>query len=152
MEIWRSISGFEQYFISNTGQVKGIAVKILKPSISKGYYNVHLYKNGIKKQITIHLLVATTFIGNKPLGLTINHKDGNKLNNNLSNLEYVTQKQNNAHAWALGLIKSKSSLTQHQIIHLRADHENFKQSLSIKYKISIQSVNNILKWKSWKYT
>jgi hypothetical protein len=74
--------------------------KILKPGKSKnGYYTVSL--NG--KSYNIHKLVANLFIPNNDKSLIINHKDGNKLNNHYSNLEWVTYSYNNSHAFKLGL-------------------------------------------------
>lgn len=64
---------------------------------------------GIKrKQYHVHAVVAKLFIGDRPDGMVVNHIDGNKHNNNVCNLEYVTHKENMAHARAAGLIKSPS--------------------------------------------
>lgn len=70
----------------------------LKPFLHNGYLQVHLYHNRQRIQKTIHSLVADKYLGPCPAGMEINHKDGNKLNNHPSNLEYVTHKENIRHA------------------------------------------------------
>lgn len=95
-EIWKNIKGFPNYQVSNLGRVRSIPREktkggILKECISKtGYVYVNLYKDGQIKRKTIHTLVMGTFY-------EVNHKDGNKQNNNINNLEYVTKKQNIEH-------------------------------------------------------
>lgn len=104
---WKPIEGYEKYFISNTGEVKSSKYKeerILKKQIStKGYYYISLSKNGIVKKQHIHRLVAKTFIPNPDNKICVNHKDGNKLNNFIDNLEWNTYSENNQHAYDNGL-------------------------------------------------
>lgn len=98
-EQWRDIPGYEGlYQISNFGRVKSFHFKkshILKPHNVKGYNNVELYKDKKKKQFYIHRLVMENFcpIENMEL-LDVNHKDENKSNNHISNLEWMTHKDN----------------------------------------------------------
>lgn len=121
-EIWKDVKGYEGlYQVSNLGNVKSksrvvnnrkIIGKILTPAdTSKGYLGVSLYKNGSKKTASIHKLVAIAFIPkvkNKP---QINHKDGDKHNNKVDNLEWCNGSENLKHAFELGLKKpSKTSL------------------------------------------
>jgi len=98
-ETWTTARDFENYLISNIGNVKNSKTgRILKPSKSK-YLSVSL--NGCQK--TIHRLVAENFI-TKPDGKNeVNHIDGNKHNNNVENLEWVTRKENIKHAYDTGL-------------------------------------------------
>lgn len=100
-EIFKDIKDYELlYQISNFGNVKSLKrdkEKILKPSINTGgYLQVGLCKNGIKKTHDIHKLVAIHFLGHSPNGheLVINHKDFNKSNNSVHNLEIVTTREN----------------------------------------------------------
>lgn len=113
---WRSIKGYEGvYEVSNDGRVRRIAgwsnknngyrhpTGELKQDCVKGYPQIALYKNGEKKRFKVHRLVASAFLPN-PLNLPqVNHKDGNKGNNNVKNLEWVTQSQNMKHARDTGL-------------------------------------------------
>lgn len=104
-EIWKDIKGFEGcYQISNFGRVKALArevgggrrlkEKMLHFSPSNGYKVAHLYKNGVQKNFSVHRLVGEAFIPNPENKPCINHKDENKLNNHVNNLEWVTQKEN----------------------------------------------------------
>lgn len=126
-EIWKPIKDFENlYEISNFGRIKslkkewkvfnyksnnytniGFNERIMKPSISKcGYYQVNLCKKGKNYGKLIHRLVAETFLKNLNNYPCVNHIDGNKLNNNINNLEWCTYKENSKHSWENGLQKS----------------------------------------------
>lgn len=101
--MWKDIKGFEGlYQISDEGQVrrffKGGRVKFVKGKEGSKYYTVDLCNKGVKKACSIHRLVAEAFL-EKPDGADeVNHKDGNKKNNHVSNLEWVSQKENLIHA------------------------------------------------------
>lgn len=107
---WRSIKGYEGcYEVSNTGVVVSLPReihfmdrirkskrKILKHNIDKyGYAVVTLYLEGVPKTLKIHRIVLESFTGTT--GQTVNHKDCNKLNNHLDNLEWATISENNKH-------------------------------------------------------
>ena len=99
------IKGYEnKYSITKDGKVwSHIRNKFLKQDLRRQYYAVKLGKYG--KKISVHRLVALAFIDNidnKPL---VNHIDGNKLNNNVNNLEWCTSKENTNHAQMNGLMK-----------------------------------------------
>jgi hypothetical protein len=111
MEIWKAIPDHEDYEVSDFGRVRRIAPgrktfvgKILRDqNTGAGYRSVALTKNGRAVRKYVHRLVALAFLGPPPRGREVNHRDGDKLNNSLANLEYVTRSQNNDHAFALGL-------------------------------------------------
>lgn len=114
--MWLDIKGYEGiYKINENGDVKSIkklnrrkSDRILKPDInSSGYKRVTLSKNNIQKRFLIHRLVYETFISDIPKGLTINHKDLDKLNNNINNLEIMTSLENNQYKHTTKLDKSK---------------------------------------------
>ena len=103
METWKPVVGYDGlYEVSDQGRVKSLGnnkskkEKILKPRKSgRGYLKVGLCKDGHAKQTYVHRLIAEAFIPN-PLGLeTVNHKDEVKTNNVASNLEWMSQKDNN---------------------------------------------------------
>lgn len=104
-EQWLPIVGYEkEYLISNTGKVKGLKRnKILRNQQGIHYLQVQLNKNGKGKTKTIHRLVAQAFIENPLCKPEVNHIDGNKLNNNVCNLEWVTSSENQQHACDMGL-------------------------------------------------
>lgn len=110
-EIWKDVEGYENiYEVSNLGRVRGkdryskhgvvhrykVKGVILKPNkVNFGYMQVTLNKNGVRKSRYVHNLVMETFIGPKKLGYEVNHKNENKEDNSLDNLEYLTCKENN---------------------------------------------------------
>lgn len=98
------IKGYEgQYSINKNGDVMSYKYKIakqLKRNVNTQGYEYYKLSNGSKlKNYTIHKLVASTFIGLVQDNMQVNHIDGNKLNNNLLNLEYVTPSENIHHAY-----------------------------------------------------
>lgn len=105
----KPIEGFgNNYFISEDGVIISRITKTEKEiggTISKwGYRTASLRLNGECTKHYIHRLVAQTFIPNDDCTkIVINHKDGNKLNNHFSNLEWCTSKENNKHAREMGL-------------------------------------------------
>jgi len=120
-EIWKLVPGYENiYRVSNTGKVKSIdryvgashgsrqfrKGRILKHGIGKtGYPIVALCNGKTQKSFNVHHLVTLAFLGPRPTDRRweVNHKDGNKENNLLSNLEYLTSRDNSLHAISTGL-------------------------------------------------
>ncbi len=112
LEIWTHIPSFENYYsISNFGNVKSLEREIklpngitknlksiaLKPKMNtKGYLRVILNKNGIRKEYSIHRLMAMTFLNHRDTikGIVVDHKDNDKTNNNISNLQLITHREN----------------------------------------------------------
>lgn len=99
-EIWKDVVGYEGlYKVSSLGRVKG------KKGIIKTQYNnhkyplLHLYKNGVSRAYTVHRLVAMAFIPNPEHKPQVNHIDGDKSNNNLDNLEWATESENQIHRY-----------------------------------------------------
>lgn len=110
--IWKDIADYEgRYSISLSGLVRrntaaqGAKVgRILKPQMhQQKYLRVNLYKNGKMQYHKVHILVIKTFLGARPTGYQINHKNGIKTDNRIENLEYVTPRENILHAWTNGL-------------------------------------------------
>ncbi len=109
IEVFKDIVGYEgQYQVSNLGRVKVLKNNILmKPLLKRrGYFQVALFKNKQYKYFNIHRLVALTFIPNPENKPQVNHIDGNKQNNNVNNLEWVTCSENIKHAFKIGLKES----------------------------------------------
>lgn len=110
-EEFREIEGFPNYEISNTGRVrnkKNGNDKVPGTDLN-GYFKVDLYRNSKRTTRKIHRLVADAFLPKDPNRLDINHKDGNKKNNNISNLERCTKSENMRHAYKKGLCKPHAS-------------------------------------------
>jgi len=114
-EIWKDIKGYEGlYQISNYGNVKTLDYnhtkkeKQMKPILQvDGYLGINLMKDGKRKRYRIHRLVLETFTNNKNNYPVVNHKDGNKTNNCLDNLEWCSISYNTQHSYDMGLEKTK---------------------------------------------
>lgn len=137
MEVWKMIPSYEgQYEASNKGKIRSVdRVIILKdrlgkerPSLYKGRilkqhekqgcrsnikptYTLALSKKGKAITYSVHRLIARTFLGELK-DLEVNHKDGNRLNNNLDNLEIITKLENIGHAFETGLIKTRKRVAK----------------------------------------
>jgi hypothetical protein len=100
MEQWKTIEGFNNYEVSSLGKVKNKTGKVLALRItSDGYNRVRLYGDSIKNKL-VHRLVAEAFItNNDETKKQINHKDGDKLNNSIDNLEWVNHSENMVHKY-----------------------------------------------------
>lgn len=127
-EAWKPINGFENsYEISSTGRIRSITrsttytdkngfsctrnspgIPLNPPIDSEGYVRVILFKNSKQVAKRIHRLVAEHFIPNPDSKPLVNHIDGNKSNNNVSNLSWCTASENTQHAYDIGLISAKS--------------------------------------------
>jgi hypothetical protein len=119
LEVWKPVVGYEGlYEVSNYGNVKSLPYKLGKTmkdikilnfrEHNKGYLRVSLYKEKQKKDKYVHRLVAEAFLLNKNQLKQVNHKDGNKKNNYVENLEWIDSFGNMKHAWDNGLMKNVS--------------------------------------------
>ena len=101
VEEWRTIPGYDGYKISNHGRLWSQKLKrcLDLPEDKDGYYRTALWSNCKSKKFFIHRLVATVFLSNPENHPCVNHKDGNKQNNYVSNLEWCSVAFNNQHAF-----------------------------------------------------
>lgn len=177
MEEWKSIKEFENYNISNLGRVKNInSGKILSQSVRNGYYRVGLFSSPKQYSFDVHRLVALHFLNlpsneliesaqkTKLKVVPVNHKDGNKLNNNIDNLEWTNYSINAKHSYDIGTHQKlsgenhhKSKLTEEQVLEIRSIYNNVNgrhgiySELSRKFNISNETVRNIISRKIWKH-
>ncbi len=99
-EIWNTIEKYPDYQVSNKGRVKSLLYgknRILKPGTDRyGYYQVVLFKDNKAHNTPVHKLVAIAFLNHTPCGhkTVVNHIDFNKTNNNVENLELISQREN----------------------------------------------------------
>lgn len=161
-EIWKDIEGYEGlYQVSNFGRVKSlgrfkknnqIKEKILKPRInSSGYKQVSLY-NKFQKTYSVHRLVAKAFIPNPDNLPQVNHKDENKLNNHVNNLEWCNSKYNNnygTHNKRVGRhFKGGKNPAAKKIICLTTNEVfDYIRKASKKYHIDESSISKVCKGK-----
>lgn len=115
------------YEVSNTGQVRratpgrrtypGKPLKLVL--MGMGYYVVNPVRNGKNVYSYVHVLVANAFLGDCPESMEVNHIDGNKLNNNVTNLEYVSHGDNMRHAHNTGLINPAKKYDEQTVLLIR---------------------------------
>lgn len=163
-EEWKWVPGFERaYEVSSQGRIRSYVnrsqPRALKPFIRcHGYYGISL---GAGFTALLHRVVALTFIQN-PFNLPeVNHIDGEKGNNSVQNLEWVTSSQNKRHACALGLMKpprlrgedaKRSHLTNHDVYMIRQLYKNGGNShlkLSLRYGVSRHAIRCIVNRRTW---
>lgn len=151
---WRDVPEFPGYKVSEDGRVLGVRGKELKPSVSGGRWGeydwVSLHRDGRRYKRSVHSIVASAFLGDRPDGYDINHKDGDKRNNNYMNLEYVTPGDNQRHAIRNGL---KGDITED--IVRRVKNLYYCRAISSRriakfVGISQRRVKYILKSKTWR--
>lgn len=163
-ESWRPILS-DFYSVSDRGRVKRIRTQsgkmknfVMRTSIDRyGYPRIALSVNGVYFYRAIHSLVAEAFFGPRQKGRAVNHLDGNKKNNSVSNLEYVTYRENQQHASRHELLAMrerhhKAKLTTKDVLEIR-QHRQSQRALALKFgvvKPTIQKVMRRLTWKSVK--
>lgn len=174
-EIWKDIEGFEGYYqVSTHGRVRGLdrsvesnrwhgtliqyrKGKIIKPNSVRGYYMVSLSKEDQRIYRSVHRWVAKTFIPNPQNKTCVNHKDFNKINNHVSNLEWVTHKENTNHTKDAGRLNIRkgeavynSKLTEAKVRCIRKKQMSQKEYAE-KYGVSFQMISKIQTGKAWKH-
>ena len=147
-EIWKDVPEYEGlYQVSNKGRIKRDN-HLIKPVIQKtGYLCISLCKNSISKTHRVHKLIAKVFIPNPNNYQLINHKNGNKQDNRVENLEWCTRSYNNWHAIFI-LDKGHNKLSIEDATTIRKDVLNGKyksvKEISEKYKCNRNIIENIL--------
>jgi len=131
----------------------------------QGYRQVNLKTpKGFRTRL-VHLLVLEAWVGPRPEGMVTNHKNGDKTDNRLENLEYVTQTENMKHSYATGLspkpptrygeaLKHLAKMTTEKVLALREETDRtpgYLERLGIKYGISASTVSKILLRQTWKH-
>lgn len=175
-EFFIDLFGYKNiYQISNYGRIKRLSFKrfnflnkkesiykekILKPFLRKGYEAVRLTVGGKSSTYSIHRLVAMNFISTTDLSLQVNHKDGNKINNHVSNLEWCTPKENVTHAiknnlWvnSSGSKNGMSKLNEGKVIEIltKLKKGEYYRDIAIEYGISHKTISSIKNKTTWKH-
>ncbi len=158
-EIWKPVRGWEGlYEVSNLGGVRSLKFNkttlLIPNNNGHDYFSAHLRKVGINKMSYIHRLVAEAFIPNPENKPCVNHKDNNRSNNNLKNLEWVTIQENSDHRkkqmrHAHGE-NSNSKLNREQVLKIRGEKTENKK-LAIIYKVSVRQIKRIKRKETWSW-
>lgn len=117
----RVLDLFSGYTIREDGEIRSRFGRVIKQRHDgPGYARVELWQNGVGKKYLVHRLLAQAFIPNPDGRPQVNHIDGNKANNSLANLEWVTQSENQLHAYRAGLQRGYKKPTPLSESHKRA--------------------------------
>jgi hypothetical protein len=169
IETWKTVDLNTAYEVSNMGHIRRTtrvnggkrAGKSLGYNLDNGYREIVFFDdkhNRIRK--LVHQVVSEAFLGKIPVGMEVNHKDGNKRNNKLSNLEYVTPSQNIQHAIRTGLMKpvrgtriGTSKLTPRQVRRIRQRYDAGASMADIarRMKLGLTTVGDICNRRSWRH-
>lgn len=169
VEEWRPIADWPDYAVSDFGRVKrikkpysgrGRVGAILKPRYSTGvqYPAVNLTRDRRPQHWFVHRLVAHVFLGPCPDGYEVNHRDGDKGNPRLSNLEYVTRSNNLRHAFENGMMSAQGEkntraiLSDGDIRSIRAEYTGaYGQcaALARRYGVSHATMQDIVHRRHW---
>lgn len=169
-EIWKPIKGTKKlYYISNMGRVKSYRNKNVYPEgrilknvlTASGYHRVGILIQGRNKKELVHSLVAREFIGPRPKGYDINHKNFITVDNKVENLEYCTHAENirysfkyNKNMPQIGEKNWMTKLTTNDVIKIHKMYyieKNTQAKIMKKYNLSSSSISRILNGKRWKH-
>ena len=182
-ETWHPVKEFEsRYEVSNLGRVRAIdahlhrpAKRIIRTRLDRyGYQSCYLSKPPeYGKSCLVHRLVALAFLGPRPKGKAVNHIDGNKLNNRVTNLEYISPAENTRHAARLGLMaagdrngsrlhperlqrgshRPAAKLTETQVKEIRSHLAKGMtgRQLAKMYGVTAALISTIKLYKGWKH-
>jgi len=164
-EIWKDIVGYEGYYqVSNYGRIRTLDKisknrwgeylkrgKMRKLYLTKhGYVQMDLSKFGRKKSFKVHRLLAIAFIPNPENKRCVNHIDGNKTNNHIDNLEWVTDSENVIHGFKIGLITRPlgqdhhgSKLTDKDVLYIRSEKSISNVEIAKKYGLCRSTIIKI---------
>lgn len=162
----KEIEGYPLYFASEDGRIiskktENHPIELKSRKNRRGYLYVNLCKNGKYRSITIHRLIAKAFLEEYDPKLQVNHKDGNKENNNIQNLEMVTMSQNIRHAIENNLLPVKqgeekpvAKLKNQEVLDIRELWKTRKYSqrkLAEIYGVSRWTIKKIVEGQTWKF-
>lgn len=161
---WRDVPGYEGYYqVSNTGLIRSRNKKpcfeVLKSLSGGRYLRIFLCKEGKTSQRSIHSLVMLAFVGERPVGMEINHKNGVRHDNRLGNLEYCTRQENMLHTHrvlgspnrARGERIQQSKLTEGNVIEIRKLYTRGMTSnvLAEMFKVCVSNIRCIIRRDTW---
>lgn len=167
-EVWRPLVDYPRYEVSNFGNVRSLhgakglrktpRAKVLQVD-KDGYHvvSICLGKHATTTRKRVHIAVAEAFIGPKPEGMQVAHRDGTKTNNKVSNLLWATPEQNTHHKWAHGTMacgerNGNSKLTEMDVRTIREMLTVYTMSyVSRIYKVSVPTIQAIRDQYTWKH-
>jgi len=166
-EEWRWVVGYEPYLmvssfgrvknlgrlvIDKNGKRKNLKEKIVNQTNSRGYKVFGMRLNSIKKNFSSHREIAKAFLPNPDNLSEVNHIDGNKSNNHVSNLEWCTRQQNVDHANANNLVNYSKKLDEFKILTIFTFKKSglINRRISEKMNLSETTIHEVLNGKTWR--
>ena len=166
-EIWKDVSGYEEiYRVSNLGRAKSFHYDARNGQVLKTqngtYPQVTLCRGGNREQVNMHCLVSRAFLGPAPSpDHEINHKNGNKYDNHIENLEWVTRSENEKHAYRIlgkevprGEAHKSSKLTRYDVQRIRILYTTGQYShrkLGKMFRINHRAIGRIIRRERWRH-
>ena len=166
-EIWKKIKGYGgKYEISSLGRIKSLwwgkeRILVLNKNTTKIYLDLQLCFNGEQKQFTVHRLVAMSFLPKQKGKNYVNHKNGDKKDNRVENLEWCTNGENQKHAYSTKLRVSQkgeehgqAKLSKKDVLEIRNIYKNgniSQRPLAKMFNVSQMLVSLIVRKLSWKH-
>ncbi|MGH7593440.1 MAG: NUMOD4 domain-containing protein [Gemmatimonadales bacterium] len=171
MEEWRAVVGYEGlYEVSDKGNVRRIApwcdgrrtkpaAKLTGKTTETGYRRISIRKEGAIREFAIHRLVAAAFIGSLPSSVhQVNHKNGKKTDNCVSNLEYLTPSANQLHSFRVlgapsrpGSKHHNAKVTEKDVLVMRSlwKQGTLQKDLCVRFGLTRGTVSEIVRRKLW---
>lgn len=159
-EQWKEMPGYEGlYEVSTCGQVRSIREdkntfygRLLSPCrTTKGYRQVRLSKKNVPKMFKCYRLVALAFIPNPESKIGVNHKNGNKVDDRVENLEWATNQENVDHACANDLMHSKLTTNQAKTAKKLLSLGYYFRDIAKMYGVHAATIHDIKQGKTWKW-
>lgn len=173
-EEWRDIPGFEgHYMASNLGRVFSVprtddkgrpqGGKLMAFRLSGKYFAVHLCKNGIRSEHYVHRLILSAFVTIPDKNSVVNHRNGEKIDNRLENLEWVSASENMRHSFRelsrkpsgpRGADHHQAKLTENEVrlIRMIRETEGWTHSrLALQFKVSKATIRRIVNRTGWRH-
>lgn len=161
-ECWKQAPGFDRYEVSNLGRIRHKQRRNIRlaKAVGAGYPMITFRDKGRPVSVRVHRLVALAFVPRTEESATVNHIDGDKSNNRADNLEWVSQKANNAHAVDTGLlVKARGEqintarLTEAQVRIIKACLRSGTRQIDLarEHGVDACTIGDIAAGRSWKH-
>lgn len=155
---WHPVPGLEgRYWASRSGYIMGKRRTVIRAWKRRdGYLQFSVVSHGKQASLKVHNVIAKTFLGDRPAGHEVNHKDGVRTNNAVENLEYTTRKGNAEHRGVLGRtakgsMNGRAKMTEDVVREIRASPNTPASELARRFGVNKSTVQHVKNGKTWKH-